>query len=152
MCSLPGSAVLHVHVWRQRAGRGCGARAPEAGSPARLLARCQERPQPCGARAGGAGARAGTCNGDTTCRDDFYSDPTAIGYYKDHVKMWLNRRNTLTGRLYRCGALRAATCAAPGSAPAECGDRRQVYGVQVAEAEHLSLRWLSMLVWLHHTW
>ena len=45
---------------------------------------------------------AGTCNGDTTCRDDFYSDPVAVGYYKDHVKMWLNRRNTFTGRLYRC--------------------------------------------------
>lgn len=25
-----------------------------------------------------------------------------MGYYKDHVKMWLNRRNTFTGRLYRC--------------------------------------------------
>ena len=47
-------------------------------------------------------ARAGTCNGETTCRDDFYSDPVAVGYYKDHVKMWLSRRNTFTGRLYRC--------------------------------------------------
>ncbi len=45
--------------------------------------------------------RAGTCNGETTCRDDFYSDPVAVGYYKDHVKMWLSRRNTFTGRLYR---------------------------------------------------
>ena len=51
---------------------------------------------------------AGTCNGDTACRDDFYSDPVAVGYYKDHVKMWLNRHNTFTGRLYRCARARQA--------------------------------------------
>lgn len=67
------------------------------------LASCKRRLLTGSARAGRGGARAGTCNGDTTCRDNFYSDPVAIGYYKDHVKMWLNRRNTLTGRLYRCG-------------------------------------------------
>ena len=45
---------------------------------------------------------AGNCNGDSTCRDDFYSDPVAVGYYKDHVNKLLNRVNVFNGRLYRC--------------------------------------------------
>ena len=44
---------------------------------------------------------AGNCNGDSTCRDDFFSDPVAVGYYKDHVKTILNRVNTFNQRLYR---------------------------------------------------
>lgn len=44
---------------------------------------------------------AGNCNGDVTCRDDFYSDPVAVGYYKDHVKKLINRVNTFNQRLYR---------------------------------------------------
>lgn len=44
---------------------------------------------------------AGNCNGDSECRDDFYSDPVAVGYYKDHVRRILNRVNTFNGRLYR---------------------------------------------------
>lgn len=44
---------------------------------------------------------AGNCNGDSTCRDDFFSDPVAIGYYKDHVKKLINRVNTFNQRLYR---------------------------------------------------
>ena len=44
---------------------------------------------------------AGNCNGDSTCRDDFYSDPVAVGYYKDHVSKLLNRVNVFNGRLYR---------------------------------------------------
>ena len=44
---------------------------------------------------------AGNCNGDSTCRDDFYSDPVAVGYYKDHVKTILNRVNSFNQRLYR---------------------------------------------------
>ena len=44
---------------------------------------------------------AGNCNGDSMCRDDFYSDPVAVGYYKDHVKKLLNRVNTFNQRLYR---------------------------------------------------
>lgn len=43
----------------------------------------------------------GNCNGDSMCRDDFYSDPVAVGYYKDHVKKLLNRVNTFNQRLYR---------------------------------------------------
>ena len=43
----------------------------------------------------------GNCNGDSTCRDDFYSDPVAVGYYKDHVSKLLNRVNVFNGRLYR---------------------------------------------------
>ena len=49
---------------------------------------------------------AGNCNGDSTCRDDFFSDPVAVQYYKDHVKTILNRVNTFNQRLYRC-------CSAP---------------------------------------
>jgi hypothetical protein len=45
---------------------------------------------------------AGNCNGDSTCRDDFFSDPVAVQYYKDHVKTILNRVNTFNQRLYRC--------------------------------------------------
>ncbi len=45
---------------------------------------------------------AGNCNGDSTCRDDFFSDQVAIQYYKDHVKTILNRVNTFNQRLYRC--------------------------------------------------
>ena len=52
---------------------------------------------------------AGNCNGDSTCRDDFYSDPVAVGYYKDHVKKLLNRVNIFNGRLYRC-CLHAHCC------------------------------------------
>lgn len=44
---------------------------------------------------------AGNCNGDSMCRDDFFSDPVAVGYYKDHVKTILNRVNTFNQRLYR---------------------------------------------------
>ena len=44
---------------------------------------------------------SGNCNGDSMCRDDFYSDPVAVGYYKDHVKKLLNRVNTFNQRLYR---------------------------------------------------
>ena len=43
----------------------------------------------------------GTCNGDVSCRDDFYSDPVASGYYKDHVRTLLTRKNTVNGRVYR---------------------------------------------------
>ena len=50
---------------------------------------------------GHACACSGNCNGDATCRDDFYSDPVAVGYYKDHVKKLLNRVNVFNGRLYR---------------------------------------------------
>ncbi|KAK9917541.1 hypothetical protein WJX75_005540 [Coccomyxa subellipsoidea] len=46
-------------------------------------------------------AGSGNCNGDVTCRDDFYSDPVAVGYYKDHVKKLINRVNTFNQRLYR---------------------------------------------------
>ncbi|CAL8463261.1 g2795 [Coccomyxa elongata] len=46
-------------------------------------------------------AGSGNCNGDSTCRDDFFSDPVAIGYYKDHVKKLINRVNTFNQRLYR---------------------------------------------------
>ena len=45
---------------------------------------------------------AGTCNGDTACRDDFFSDPMAAQYYRDHVKTVLTRVNSINGRLYRC--------------------------------------------------
>ena len=44
---------------------------------------------------------AGNCNGDATCRDDFYSDPVAVGYYKDHVRRIVTRVNTFNGRAYR---------------------------------------------------
>ena len=43
----------------------------------------------------------GTCNGDSTCRDEFWTDPMANQYYRDHVATLLNRRNTINGRLYR---------------------------------------------------
>ena len=46
---------------------------------------------------------AGNCNGDAACRDDFYSDPMAVGYYKDHVKRIVTRVNTFNGRTYRHG-------------------------------------------------
>ena len=46
---------------------------------------------------------AGNCNGDAACRDDFYSDPVAVGYYKDHVKRIVTRVNTFNGRTYRHG-------------------------------------------------
>ena len=46
---------------------------------------------------------AGNCNGDATCRDDFYSDPVAVGYYKDHVRRIITRVNTFNGRAYRQG-------------------------------------------------
>ena len=46
-------------------------------------------------------AGSGTCKGDSTCRDNFYRDPVAVGYYKDHVKKLLTRTNTFNGRLYR---------------------------------------------------
>lgn len=48
---------------------------------------------------------AGNCNGDAACRDDFYSDPVAVGYYKDHVKRIVTRVNTFNGRTYRHSAL-----------------------------------------------
>lgn len=47
------------------------------------------------------GGRAGTCNADSECRDEFYTDPMAAQYYRDHVSTILNRRNTINGRLYR---------------------------------------------------
>lgn len=43
----------------------------------------------------------GTCNADSECRDEFYTDPMAAQYYRDHVSTVLNRRNTINGRLYR---------------------------------------------------
>lgn len=46
---------------------------------------------------------AGTCNGDTACRDNFFSDPMAAQYYRDHVRTVLTRVNSINGRLYRCG-------------------------------------------------
>ena len=46
---------------------------------------------------------AGNCNGDAPCRDDFYSDPVAVGYYKDHVRSIITRVNTFNGRVYRQG-------------------------------------------------
>lgn len=47
---------------------------------------------------------AGNCNGDAACRDDFYSDPVAVGYYKDHVRRIVTRVNTFNGRAYRRGS------------------------------------------------
>ncbi|KAK9811999.1 hypothetical protein WJX73_007485 [Symbiochloris irregularis] len=46
-------------------------------------------------------AGVGTCNADSECRDEFYTDPMAAQYYRDHVSTVLNRRNTINGRLYR---------------------------------------------------
>ncbi|THU57986.1 hypothetical protein C4D60_Mb03t09360 [Musa balbisiana] len=46
--------------------------------------------------------RWGNASGlNLTSDDDFFSDPTVKGYYKDHVKVLLNRANTLTNITYK---------------------------------------------------
>ena len=64
---------------------------------------------------------AGNCNGDVTCRDDFFSDPVAIGYYKDHVKKLINRVNTFNQRLYRCAYDTSLCFGRPACASLICG-------------------------------
>ena len=39
--------------------------------------------------------------GGSTIHEDFFSDPKAKRYYKDHVKVLLERKNTVNGREYR---------------------------------------------------
>jgi hypothetical protein len=46
-------------------------------------------------------AGQGSCDGDLACRDDFFSDPYARQMYKNHIKAFVNRRNTFSGLLYR---------------------------------------------------
>eukprot|EP00884_Botryococcus_braunii_P022962 jgi/Botrbrau1/934/Bobra.0167s0045.1 len=46
-------------------------------------------------------AGAGQCPGDGACRDAFFSDPVAVGFYRNHVKAILTRNNTYNGRIYK---------------------------------------------------
>lgn len=45
--------------------------------------------------------RPGQCPGDGACRDAFFSDPVAVGFYRNHVQAILNRNNTYNGRVYK---------------------------------------------------